>query len=182
MHPVYCRFMTLARLKKALARGRTYAHWSLVRPNKSLVPDVGLSDLSSHAVPIFSRIQIPGPPPLGYFKQTLFCPRFTPIGTHTLCAPSKLTQLRPWPIQSFGISIQFRPALTLLSDSEIGCAFINADVAKTVTGDWRYLWWCRSVWPTVLRQYVKDNRDLIFIKYQRLKRIFNLCCKYNTIY
>ena len=68
----------------------------------------------------------------------------SPLKGHTLCvlqscAPSKLTQLRPWPIQSFGISIQFRPTLTLLSDTEIGCAFINADVAKTVTGDWRYL-------------------------------------------
>jgi len=41
--------MTFARLKKALAHGQTSAHWSLVRPNKSLVPDVGLSDLSSPA-------------------------------------------------------------------------------------------------------------------------------------
>ena len=37
------------------------------------------------------------------------------------------------PIQSFGVWIQFRPTFTLLSDTEIGCAFINADIARTVT-------------------------------------------------
>jgi len=47
--------MTFARLKKALAHGQTSAHWSLVRPNKSLVPDVGLSDLSS---PAFSYLSV----------------------------------------------------------------------------------------------------------------------------
>jgi len=38
------------------------------------------------------------------------------------------------PIQSFGVSIQFRHTLTLLSDTEISCACFNADIAKTVTG------------------------------------------------
>jgi len=33
------------------------------------------------------------------------------------------------PIQSFGVSIQFRPTLTLKSDTELGCAFINVDIA-----------------------------------------------------
>ena len=37
------------------------------------------------------------------------------------------------PIQNFGVSVQFWPTLTLLSDTEQGCAFINADIAKTVT-------------------------------------------------
>jgi len=41
--------MTLVRPKKALAKGWISAHWSLVRPCKSLVPEVGLSDLSSPA-------------------------------------------------------------------------------------------------------------------------------------
>ena len=33
-------------------------------------------------------------------------------------------------IRRFGVSIQFRPTLTLLSDIEKGCAFINADIAS----------------------------------------------------
>jgi len=33
-----------------------------------------------------------------------------------------------------GVSIQFMPKLTLLSDTEIGNAFIIADIANTVTG------------------------------------------------
>ena len=37
------------------------------------------------------------------------------------------------PIQSFGVLIQLMPTLTILSDTEIGYAFISADIAKTVT-------------------------------------------------
>ena len=36
------------------------------------------------------------------------------------------------PIQSFGVSIQIRPTLTLWSETYIGCAFINTVIAKTV--------------------------------------------------
>jgi len=36
------------------------------------------------------------------------------------------------PIQSFEVSIQIRPTLTLWSETYIGCAFINTVIAKTV--------------------------------------------------
>ena len=36
------------------------------------------------------------------------------------------------PIKCFGVSIEFRPTLPLLSDTDIGRVFINADIAKTV--------------------------------------------------
>ena len=37
------------------------------------------------------------------------------------------------PIQSVGVSIQLMPKLTILSDTEIGCAFMIVDIAKTLT-------------------------------------------------
>jgi len=60
-------------------------------------------------------------------------------------------------IQSFGVSKQFRPTLTFWSETEISCAFVNIDIAKTVgptvlTGKFLLgptifvIRWCRSVW------------------------------------
>jgi len=67
-------------------------------------------------------------------------------------------------IHSFGVSIQFWPTLTLLSATEIDCAFIKTDIAKTVTG--KFWLGFGDIYDGVgqsdrlfSRQYVKKNED-----------------------
>ena len=65
-------------------------------------------------------------------------------------------------IQSFGVSIQFWPTLTLLSATQIDCAFIKTDIAKTVTGKLGFGDIYDGVSPSdrlFSRQYVKKNED-----------------------